>query len=327
MSNTEKKNILICDRFSVEAEIQLKTVPNFNVSKYSDDLLATAHALVIRSKFKVTAEVLNKCPKLQAIVTCTSGYDHIDLKETEKRQITVMYTPEANAISAAELTWALILNARKKVLGAHKEVKSGNWNRDLFLSNELAGHTLGVVGLGRIGSRVAKIAKAFEMKVLAFDPYAAEENFANAGAVRCSYEEVLKQADILTFHVPQTFETKNMFCRSQLEYVSPELILVNASRGQVVNEDDVVEALNNNKLRFAAFDVFAKEPLSRESKLLKSANVLLTPHLGAYTEEAFLKASMEGAQRLTELFLHQKSLNTLPLQNDWGSLSFSSERT
>jgi D-3-phosphoglycerate dehydrogenase / 2-oxoglutarate reductase len=321
-----KKNILICDRFSVEAEIQLKAVPEFNVQKYSADALTTAHALVIRSKFKVTAEVLNQCSELQAIVTCTSGYDHIDLVETQKRNITVMYTPEANAISAAELTWALILNARKKVLAAHKEVKAGQWNRDLFLSNELAGHTLGVVGLGRIGSRVAKIANAFEMKVLAFDPYQTEENFVKANATRCSYEEVLKQADILTFHVPQTFETKNMFSRSQLEYVSPELILVNASRGQVVNEDDVVEALNNNKLRFAAFDVFAKEPLSRESKLLKCQNVLLTPHLGAYTEEAFLKASFEGAQRLTDLFLHQKTLNTLPLQNDWGSLSFS-ERT
>jgi D-3-phosphoglycerate dehydrogenase / 2-oxoglutarate reductase len=325
MVNT-KKNILICDRFSIEAEIQLKTTPEFNVQKYSEELLPTAHALVIRSKFKVTPEILNQCPELQAIVTCTSGYDHIDLAETKKRNITVMYTPDANAISAAELTWALILNARKKVLAAHKDVKAGQWNRDLFLSNELAGYTLGVVGLGRIGSRVAKIANAFEMKVLAFDPYQTEDNFIKAGATRSSYEEVLKQADILTFHVPQTFETKNMFGRSQVEYISPELILVNASRGQVVNEDDVVEALNNNNLSFAAFDVFAKEPLSRESKLMKCQKVLLTPHLGAYTEEAFLKASLEGAKRLTDLFLNQKTLNTLPLQNDWGSLSFS-ERT
>lgn len=324
--SADHKTILICDRFAIEASLELKKNKNFYVTTDITNNLPQAHGLIIRSQFKVTKDVLDNCRALEVIVTCTSGYDHIDLKETEKRGITVMYTPEANVVSTAELTWALILGARRRTHLAHKEIKAGHWNREAFVSNELAGQTLGVVGLGRIGSRVARIAAAFEMNVLAFDPYQTDEQFAKANATRVSYEELLKQSDIITFHVPATFETKNMFSRSQIEYVSPELTLVNASRGSVINEDDLGEALNNQKIRFAALDVFAKEPLGRESKLHKNAHVLLTPHLGAYTEEAFKKASLEGAKRISDYFLSKKTLNTLPLQNDWGTLSFA-ERT
>lgn len=316
------KNILICDRFAVEAIVQLKICSQFSVAQFSEDKLATAHGLIIRSKFKINKELLDKTPQLEIIVTCTSGYDHIDLVETKKRNITVMYTPDANATSASELTWSLILAATKEINLANKDLKAGLWNRDHYVTQELAGKSLGIVGLGRIGQRVAKIAQAFDMQILAFDPYQTEEAFEKVVARRCSYEELLKQSDIISFHVPATFETKNMFSRSQIEYVSPEIIVINASRGNVVNEDDLVEALNNKKIKFAALDVFAKEPLGRESKLLKCQNVILTPHLGASTEEAFLKASLEGCERITQYFLHQKVLNTLPLQNDWGSLSF-----
>ena len=316
------KNILICDRFSLEAEIQLKAHKNFQVSTFSDEKLPTANALIIRSKFKVTKELLDRALALEVIVTCTSGYDHIDLEETKKRGLYVMYTPDANVNSTAELTWALILASTRKITQTNKEIKAGNWKNEALFTQELANKTLGVVGLGRIGSRVARIAKAFDMKVVVFDPYQNLEVFNSLGLARSSYEEVLKQSDILTFHVPLTFETENMFGRSQVEYVSPDVIIINASRGGVVNEDDLAEALNNGKVKFAALDVFKKEPLTREAKLLKCTNVLLTPHIGAYTEEAFLKASLEAADRLTDFFINQSTLNTLPLQNDWGSLSF-----
>lgn len=320
------KNILICDRFSLEAEVQLKTQNNFQVSRFSEEKLPTAHALIVRSKFKVTKELLDRAQALEVIVTCTSGYDHIDLEETKKRGICVMYTPDANVNSTAELTWSLILAATRRITKTTKGIKAGNWKDESLFTQELANKTLGIVGLGRIGSRVARIAKAFDMKVVVFDPYQDLSVFNSLDLTRSSYEEVLKQSDILTFHVPLTFETENMFSRSQVEYVSPDLILINASRGGIVNEDDVAEALNANRIGFAALDVFKKEPLTREAKLLRCSNVLLTPHIGAYTEEAFLKASLEAARRLTDFFINQRSLNTLPLQNDWGSLSFS-ERT
>ena len=320
------KNILICERFAYEAQLKLSQNKNFAVSSYSSDKLESANALIIRSKFEITQEVLDKTKNLEVIVTCTSGFEHIDLEATQKRNITVMFAPDANAQAAAEHTWALLLAATRHIPAASKELKTGIWNRDPHCGTELNNKTIGIVGLGRIGSLVAKFAHAFNMEVLAFDPYVDQATFANANAIRASYEEVLKQADILTFHVPATKETKNMFNRSHIEIVQPNLTLINTSRGQVLHEDDLVIALNENKIKFAALDVFSKEPLTKDSKLLKCKNVLLTPHLGAYTEEAFLKASLEGAKRVIEFFESNKTQNTLPLKNDWGSLSFA-ERT
>jgi D-3-phosphoglycerate dehydrogenase / 2-oxoglutarate reductase len=318
------KNILICDRFTTEALIELKKNKQYNVESYKDELLASAHVLLIRSKFKIDKTILQKATNLQLIITYTSGFDHIDLVATAEKNITVAYTPEANVQAAAEHTWALIGAANRQVVNAYKEIKSGGWKLDRFFSTELCGKTLGVIGLGRIGTKVAQIAKAFGMNVVAFDPYQDIENFNLLNISRSSYEEVLKSADILTFHVPQTNETQNMFGASQIEYVHPETIVINTSRGSVVNEDDLAAALSAGKIKFAALDVFKKEPVTRENKLLKSTNVILTPHIGAYTEEAFNRSSMQAVQLVNQFYLKQTLANTLPLQNNWGSLSFSS---
>lgn len=321
-----KKNILICERFAPEALSKLNQIKNFNVQNYSEEKLSTADALIIRSKFIITPELLDKTPNLKLIVTCTSGFDHINLVETQKRNICVMFTPDANARAAAELTWSLLMNSTRHVLAASNDIKSGRWNREPYMGHELAHKTIGIVGLGRIGSLVARFANAFGMEVLAFDPYVEESAFTKAQATRVSYEEILKQSDFLTFHVPATKETQNMFNKSHIEYVHPDLILINTSRGSVINEDDLVQALQNKKIKFAALDVFNKEPLSKESKLLKCSNVILTPHLGAYTEEAFLKASLEASLRVTEFFENNKTHNTLPLIND-GHIPWFAERT
>jgi D-3-phosphoglycerate dehydrogenase len=255
-------------------------------------------------------------------VTCTSGYDHIDLVETKKRNLTVMYTPEANQIAAAELTWGLVLACSRNIVSSHQSIKSGKWSREPFVGFELSGKTFGVIGLGRIGSRVAKMANAFGMSVLAFDPYQDDEVFEAAGAHRASYEELLKQSEIISFHVPATKETKHMFNRTHYEFVAPETIIINTSRGSVIQEDDLAEALNQKKIRAAGLDVFDREPLPVVSKLMKCANVVLTPHLGAFTEEAFTKASMQGALQVENFFKSNKTENALPLENLWGSLSF-----
>ncbi|MBC7742829.1 MAG: hydroxyacid dehydrogenase [Bdellovibrionaceae bacterium] len=320
------KKILIADRFAVEALIELKKNKNFEIETYAEEKLVTANAVIIRSKLKIDAKLLEKAKNLEVIVTCTSGYDHIDLKETEKRGIQVMYTPEANVTSAAEHTWALIMTCVRQIVAANKELKSGTWSRDPYLAFELESKILGIVGLGRIGQRVARMALAFDMQVIAFDPYQDENVFTKLNVRRQSYDEVLKQADILTFHVPATFETNNMFNRSHYESVDEHLILINTSRGAVINEDDLVLALQQKQIRMAALDVFAKEPLGKESKLLKCQNAILTPHLGAYTEEAFLKASMQAAELLTNYFNKKLLMNSLPLKNEWGSMSFK-ERT
>lgn len=322
-----QKNILICERFSIEALMQLKLNKSFNVENYTDEKLSSANALIIRSKFKITAELLDKAKNLELIITCTSGYDHINLEETLKRNITVMYTPDANVVATSELAWTLIMAANRKLADANKLLKAGTWNREAFTANELAYKTLGIIGLGRIGSRVAKMAKAFDMNVVAFDPYLpVEDSFTKVGAIRSSYEEVLRQADIISFHVPLTKETRQMFNSSHLECTTPGVVIINTSRGGVVHEEDLILALNNGEVSYAALDVFAKEPLTRDSRLLKTKNLLLTPHLGAYTEQAFLKASLEAAIRTKNYFENKSVMNTLPLKNDWAVLSFT-ERT
>lgn len=320
------KKILICERFAIEALVELKKNSNFNVLTYSESELATTDALIIRSKFKIDKVLLEKSPNLKLVVTCTSGFDHIDLAETEKRKITVMYTPEANVISASEHTWALIMSCARHVVFAHKEMKAANWKRDPFVAFELAGKTLGIVGLGRIGEKVSKFANAFGMKIVGFDPYQTTEQFERLNVKRLSYDEVLKQSDILTFHVPATFETHHMLARPHYDSLQEHTIIINTSRGSVIDEDALADALNNKQIACAGLDVFNKEPLHRDSRLMKCQNLIMTPHLGAFTEEAFLKASMQASHLVQNYFEKNLTENTLPLKNDWGSLSFK-ERT
>ena len=314
---SDKIPLFITEKFSTEALIKLQS-EGFEKT----DQTQRARALIIRSKTKITEDFLNQFPQLQCLVTCTSGFDHIDLHLTQKKNITVMYTPDANVISAAELTWGLVLACTRQIVQAHQQTKAGLWNRELFSGFELHGKTYGVIGLGRIGTRIAKMAQSFGMKVYAFDPYQEDAVFKSLALQRSSYEEVLKQADVLSFHVPLTKETRNMFNRSHMEYVQRNTIIINTSRGGVINEDDLVWALENDLIKGCGLDVFAKEPLARDSKLLKSSKVILTQHMGALTEEAFQKASEEAAQRLIDFFHFQRATNTLPLVNDWGKFSF-----
>lgn len=316
------KNVIICERFAVEALAALKKNQLFQVKSYQPEHLATAHVLIIRSKFKIDRALLDSAPQLEVIITCTSGFDHIDLEETKKRSVVVMYTPEANMVSTAEHTWALLLACSRQVVAANRQMKSGEWLRDPFVGMELAGKTLGIVGFGRIGQRVCRIAQAFDMNVISFDPYQQPEVFDRHGVLRLSYDELLRQSDIITYHVPATDETHQMLNRSHFDSLNGEQIIINASRGNVIREEDLVEALQQKKIKTVGLDVFQKEPLPRDSQLLKFQNIVLTPHLGALTNEAFLKASLQAVQQLEDYYLKNQIQNTLPLINDWGSLSF-----
>lgn len=327
MSNSQKLKVLITEKFSTEATVKLSTSGLFQVERLNSpqelpEKIATADLLIIRSKTKITKDLIEKASNLKCIITCTSGFDHIDLVTTKEKNIAVMYTPEANSTSTAELTWSLVLASARKIIEAQKNLKSGVWNREQLSGIELSGRTYGIVGLGRIGQKVAGFAKAFGMQVVAFDPYQDDDIFSKLQLQRSSYEEVLKQSDILSFHVPLTKETKNMLNRSHYEFTNRNVIIINTSRGGVVNEDDLAIALENKLIAGCALDVFEKEPLGRESKLLKAQNVVLTQHMGALTEEAFLKASDHAATAAIEFIKLNKITNSLPLVNNWGSLSF-----
>jgi D-3-phosphoglycerate dehydrogenase len=327
-----KKKILITDRFAHDSLLFLQQNSQFEVVKSDSHIhlplehLVSANALIIRSRTVIDEALLQKARQLQLIVTCTSGFDHIDLDATTKWGITVMHTPTANIESAAQLTWGLVLSCVNNLHQAHRMIKAGDWKRDSLTGIELNGRTYGIVGLGRIGSRVAEMAQAFGMTVVAYDPYADDENFERLKIPRMSYEEVLKTADVMSFHVPKTLETEYMLNRSHFEYMHRGMILINTSRGSVIKENDLVEALENGWLRAVGLDVFEKEPLPRTSNLLNFPNVVLTPHIGANTEDAFFKASQVAANKLMAFFTDGSTSDTLPPRAAWyGATPFSGE--
>lgn len=319
---TDQRRILITDRFSQDAFLTLSQQSFLQVHKtptpcLQDIDLAGVSGLVIRSRTIIDDKILQRAKDLQIIITATSGFDHIDLAGAEKWGVTVMHTPEANVESAAQLTWALVLSSINKINQAHRMLKAGEWNRDLVLGNELAHKTYGIVGLGRIGRRVAEIANAFNMHVIAFDPYASQNHFYEAQAERVSYEELLKRSDVLSFHVPKTTETDHMLNRSHFEHINRNIVLINTSRGSVIDERDLIEALQKNYLGAVGLDVFEKEPLPRHSPLLNFPNVVLTPHCGANTVEAFAKASEQAALKLIRFFVDASTSDTLPPKAAW----------
>lgn len=317
-----KKRILVTDRMSSEALLTLSQQAYLTVEKtpfpnLNDVDLANVNGLIIRSRTKITEDILRRAKQLQVIITGTSGFDHIDLKACEKWGITVMFTPEANVESAAQLTWALVLACSNRIVAAGRAMKGGEWNRDLLIGTELAGKTYGIAGLGRIGRRVAALATAFKMKVLAYDPYAEDQAFADSGAERVAYEELLKRSDVVSFHVPLTKETHHMLNRSQFEYINRDLILVNTSRGTVIHELDLLEALDQGFVGAVGLDVFEKEPLQRTSGLLQRSQVVMTPHIGANTHEAFAKASEQAALKMIQFFVDGSTSDTLPPKASW----------
>ncbi len=327
-----KKKILITDRFAQDSFLYLQQHSQFEVVRADNpqhlplEHLVSAHALIIRSRTKINEELLKKAQQLQLIITCTSGFDHIDLDATQKWGVTVMHTPSANVDSAAQLTWGLVLSCVNNIQQGHKMVKAGDWNRDAITGIELSGRNYGIVGLGRIGTRVAEIAQAFGMNVVAFDPYQEDSVFEKLKIPRLSYEEVLKTADVVSFHVPKTLETEHMLNRSHFEYLHRGIVLINTSRGSVINENDLCEALGKGWLRAVGLDVFEKEPLQRNSNLLTYNNVTLTPHIGANTEDAFFKASQVAANKLMAFFVDGSTSDTLPPRAPWyGAAPFKGE--
>jgi D-3-phosphoglycerate dehydrogenase len=302
-------NILVCDRFHPEVYLQLKTEKDCQVTKaikpLKADQLENCDAMIIRSTTPITKELLDKCPQLKFIVSCTSGFNHIDIEECNKRNVCVSYTPNANLYSASELAFTLILNSMKKFLKAQKHIRSGQWKRDQLLGSEAFGKSLGIVGYGRIGSQVAKIAKGFGMKVLAYDPFVQPENL-DQDIEFMGFEELLRRSDVISVHVPYTKRTKRMFRKNQFDSMQAHAILVNCSRGNVVSEEEMLLALEEGKFAGAALDVFEKEPLAPENALIRSDKVLCTPHIGGCTEEGFIRGSQMAKDQLLDFFRENK---------------------
>ena len=256
--------------------------------------------LIIRSGTKVTAKVLANPGKLKAIARAGVGVDNIDIPEATRKGILVMNTPGGNTLSAAEHTMALILAMSRNVVPACDSLKSGAWDRKKYMGNQLNNKVLGLIGLGRIGMAVAKMAKGFNMKILGYDPIAAPAEAEKLGVeVTDDLERVFKEADYISVHVPRNKQTLNMIDAEQIEMMKPAVRLINCARGGIINEDALYDALAKKRIAGAALDVYPKEP-PENTRFTEFEDCLVTPHLGASTEEAQVEVAVEAAKILVD---------------------------
>ena len=258
--------------------------------------IAPYDALVIRSATQVTADVLEAAPRLTVIARAGIGVDNVDVEAATRRGVMVVNAPQSNTISAAEHTMALLLAQARNIPQAHGELLAGRWDRGRWEGVELAGKTLGLVGLGRVGTLVAQRALAFGLRVIAFDPYVSSERAKELGVdVMPTLESLLVQADFVSIHLPGSPETAGLIGEHQLAMLKPGARLVNTSRGGIVDEAALAKAIEEGRVAGAALDVFATEP-ETDSPLFGFEQVVVTPHLGASTVEAQDKAGVAVAE-------------------------------
>lgn len=252
-------------------------------------------ALVVRSGTKVTADLLAAGEKLRVVGRAGIGVDNVDVEAATARGILVVNAPTANLISATEHTFALLLALMRKVPAADRALKDGTWDRKAFLGTELRGKTLGVIGFGRIGQRVARRAQAFEMNVLAYDPFLDTEAVRKMDVVPCTLDELLEGSDAITLHTPLTDATRNLVDAAKIAHMRDGAVLINCGRGGVVDEGALLEALEGGKLAGAGLDVFAQEP-PVDYQLASHPKVVATPHVGAQTREAQVRVATDTAK-------------------------------
>lgn len=248
-------------------------------------ILDGAHAFIVRSATMVDAAMLAAGKQLVVVARAGVGLDNIDVEAATKQGVMVVNAPQSNVLSAAEHTMALILAIARNVPQAHSALTAGRWERSKWEGIELAGKTLGILGLGRIGTLVAQRARAFDMRLVAYDPYVSAERGRELGVEMTTLERVVEQADVLTIHLPKNKETTGIINADMLKRAKRSLRIVNVARGGIADEADLAEALRNGTIAGAALDVFTKEPVT-DSPLFGLGNIVVTPHLGASTREA-----------------------------------------
>jgi D-3-phosphoglycerate dehydrogenase len=265
------------------------------------EALRAADGVIVRSKPQVTAAELDDPGQLRVIVRAGVGVDNIDVEAATRRGILVMNTPGGNTVSTAEHTITLMLALSRHTPAADASTRAGKWERNKFLGSQLAGKTLGVVGLGRVGREVARRALGLDMKVIGYDPFMAPAGAAQMGVETvASLDQMLPRCDYLTMHTPLTDETRDLLGAAQLARLPREARVINCARGGIINEAALAEALKSGHLAGAALDVYAEEPPPPDHPLLKLPNVVLTPHLSASTVEAQVSVAREAAQLMID---------------------------
>jgi D-3-phosphoglycerate dehydrogenase / 2-oxoglutarate reductase len=258
-------------------------------------------ALVVRSQTRVDAELFAAAaPRLSVVAVASVGTDRVDLEAAAAARVTVVNAPTGSTVAAAEHTMALLLALLRKIPSADASVRRGEWERARYVGSELQHRTLGIIGLGKIGREVARRAAAFEMRVIAHDPFLAADQAGENVSALVELPELLALADVVSIHVTLTPQTRGLIGQAQIASMKQGAVLVNVARGGLVDETALAAALNSGHLSGAAIDVFTTEPMTPDNPLRDAPNTILTPHIGASTAEAQERAGVEMAERLLE---------------------------
>jgi len=302
------ERIVICDHID-EKGINILKKNGFAIdyrpeieSKELEDIVHEYDIIVVRSRTKIFKEIIEKANKCKLIARVGVGLDNIDLNETKKKQIKVINAPEAAMNAVSELVVGFMFDLSRNISFADKEMKNGKWLKKDFMGNEIRGKYLGIVGVGNIGRNIGRIAKSLRMNIIGYDIYPISKEFiSETGLITTDLATLVQSSDFITCHVPSTSETKKMFNKSIIDMMKPTAFFINTSRGDVVDEEALFQALKDKKIAGAALDVFEVEPPTNLD-LIQLPNVICTPHIGAQTKES---------QELGSIVIAEKIIHTL----------------
>ncbi len=300
------KKVLVSDSLSAEGIEVLKNTPGIEVDVMTnltpDELkgvIKEYDGLVIRSATKVTQSIIDSAENLKVIGRAGAGLDNVDIINASKRGIVVMNTPGGNTITTGEHAIAMMLSLSRKIPQATGSMKAGKWEKNKFMGNEIFNKTLGIIGIGRVGSIVADRAQGLKMNVIAYDPFISPEAAEKIGVGLVSLDELLKNSDFISVHTPMTKETKDIINKDAFAKMKKGVYIINCARGGIVSEKDLYDAIVSGKVAGAALDVFDEEP-TKNKELVALENVICTPHLGASTNEAQINVAIAIAEQIAD---------------------------
>jgi D-3-phosphoglycerate dehydrogenase len=285
----------------LEAVASLTVLQSYTPEAGIIEAAREADAILARAAV-ISEAVIQAAPKLKIVSRHGVGVDNVDVAACTRQGVLVSITDDANSEAVSEYAFGLLLAVARKVAQANAHIRAGQWNRDLFIGLELYGKVLGIIGLGRIGSRLGRHAAGFDMEVLAYDPYVDANAAQAAGIALVDLETLLRRADFISLHMPLTDETRHLIGPAELALMKSSAILVNTARGGLIDEAALYETLLNKRIAGAALDVFETEPLSQGNRLATLDNLLCSPHVAGQTEESLLRMSVDAAENILRVF-------------------------
>ena len=308
--------ILISDKMSDKVEDVLKSKSiDYDIKTGMDpeelkSVIDQYDGILIRSATKLTSNILADCKNLKVVGRAGVGVDNVDLETATKNKILVMNTPLGNLEATAELTIGLMFSLYRHIHLANQSTHDGKWEKSKFMGTELKGKTLGIIGFGNIGQRVAEMASVIGMNIITNSNSASDEDLSKLGASKVSTEQLLTDSDILSLHTKLNDDTKNMLNKTSIATMKPSAVIINCARGGLINEADLKDCLNNDVIAGAAIDVYEKEPAT-ENIMFGAKNLLLTPHLGASSKEAQSNVAIDVANQVADYLKDNKIINNV----------------